>query len=108
MRLWKISLTVEVKADNKDAAIHEAMRLDDSVVVSSAIDLTARDAARAALLQELYDALSLPFDQALPIVKIFISADVNLVWDKRVTAWCVRHADQIQAMTAQVKKESKR
>jgi hypothetical protein len=38
--------------------------------------------------QQLWPALSLPFDQALPVVKRFINADFGLAFDPRIAQWC--------------------
>jgi hypothetical protein len=43
MDLWRVTLTVEVEAENHEDAIRAACRLDDSVICSSAerLDLEA-------------------------------------------------------------------
>jgi hypothetical protein len=64
---------------------------------NAAFIIEQRDDARRLVLLQLYGALSLPFDQALPIVKRFINADFKLVFDPRVAQWCADNGDAIQA-----------
>jgi hypothetical protein len=56
-----------------------------------------REKEREAVLQQLWAALTLPFDQALPTVKRFINADFKLLFDPRVAQWCADNAAAIQA-----------
>ena len=76
---------------------HEIPRMLYAMVKAKQAAWLAQQRAENELRQQLYDALFMPFDQALPIVKQAISADFNLVWDKRVTAWCVANAKAIAA-----------
>jgi hypothetical protein len=56
-----------------------------------------READRLEMQAKLVDALSLPFVEALPIVKRLINADFNLVWDPRVMQWCTDNSKAIVA-----------
>lgn len=113
--LWRVTLTVEVEANDKDAAIREAMRLDDSVIVSSVINLTARERETASTAERrrvelnwtpeqyvLYGRvfmadrrdeaintiLSLPFDMAASMVHEVTTRDTTILFDPRVMEWC--------------------
>jgi hypothetical protein len=57
-----------------------------------------REAAHEMLLnQQLWPALSLPFDQALPVVKRFVQADFHLLFDVRMAKWCRDNSAAIKA-----------
>lgn len=95
MDQWRVTLTVEVEATTQEEAIHAAMRLDDSVIVSSAINESRREREHAALMQQLWDALDKPFDEGVDTVRKFINIDHKLLWDKRIVRWCVANSDAI-------------
>jgi hypothetical protein len=60
--------------------------------------IAQRKARREMLLdQQLWPALSLPFDQALPVIKRFIDVDFNLVFDPRLAKWCNANSEAIIA-----------
>jgi hypothetical protein len=56
-----------------------------------------RAEAREMVLQQLWSALSLPFDQALPVVKQFVQADFHLLFDVRMAKWCRDNSAAIKA-----------
>lgn len=68
-----------------------------ALILKRRADAKQRTDERAALMQQLYDALALPIDEALPVVKRFLNADFKLVFDPRVTKWCADNSKAILA-----------
>jgi hypothetical protein len=56
-----------------------------------------RDKAKEAVYEQLWGALKLPLDQAIPVARKFANADFNIVFDKRFVKWCTDNAAAIQA-----------
>lgn len=44
------------------------------------------------------EVLSLPFDEAFPIIRYAINHKLDLIWRADISAWCVRHAKTIVAL----------
>jgi len=76
---------------------HEIPRRLYAMIRAKQTEWLAQQRAENELRQQLFDALLMPFDQALPIVKRFVNADLNLLYDKRVAAWCKTNSKAIQA-----------
>jgi|SRR5580698_6935842 hypothetical protein len=74
---------------------HKIPRTLYAMIKAKQTDWLAQQRAENELRQQLFDALLMPFDQALPIVRKFINADSKLMWDKRIIAWCVAHSKEI-------------
>jgi len=104
MKLWRVSLTVEVEAEDEDGAFSEAMRLDDSVILSSAVNLTERYEQELAREAELQRAMALPFGEGLSIIRAMTCEDYKLAFREDVGRWCARHAAQILAIHEENKK----
>lgn len=54
-----------------------------------------RIAERKEKLQRLYDTLSLPPNEALPILRHFINDDFKILFNPRVAKWCVDNSAAI-------------
>ena len=57
-----------------------------------------READRLELQAMLDHALSLPFDQALPIVRKCLNTDYKLIWTDPLAKWCTANSKAIEVI----------
>src|SRR5580698_11135050 len=76
---------------------HKIPRTLYAMIKAKQTEWLAQQRAENELRQQLFDALLMPFDQALPIVKKFLEVDFKLVFDPRVTQWCKDNSTAIVA-----------